>query len=189
MIYIGNKGYELVQDNKNGWNPEAFKQRYSEVLDRYDYIVGDWGYNQLRLKGFYKDNHPKVTRDSAISGMADYVNEYCNFGCAYFILQKTKELPKDAQTQAKIDSEDIYNISFDPAPDNDVSNDQPLREHMSAREHHAKMKQAKEASKAAAREARVAKEGKDGDERPERPERPFKDRPHGGRAPSSKNKS
>lgn len=82
-------------DHKDGWNPEAFRGRYSEVLDRYDFIIGDWGYSQLRLKGFYRDNHPKVNRDTAISGMVDYINEYCNFGCAYFVLHKLKELPKE----------------------------------------------------------------------------------------------
>lgn len=95
MIVIGGKGYELVLDHKDGWNPEAFRGRYSEVLDRYDYIIGDWGYSQLRLKGFYRDNHPKVNRDTAISGMVDYINEYCNFGCAYFVLHKLKEVPKE----------------------------------------------------------------------------------------------
>ncbi len=93
MIVIGGKGYELILDHKDGWNPEAFRGRYSEVLERYDYIVGDWGYSQLRLKGFYRDNHPKVNRDTAISGMVDYINEYCNFGCAHFVLQKLKEQP------------------------------------------------------------------------------------------------
>lgn len=95
MIVIGGKGYELMLDHKDGWNPEAFRGRYSEVLDRYDYIIGDWGYSQLRLKGFFRDNHPKVNKDTAISGMVDYINEYCNFGCAYFVLQKMKELPKE----------------------------------------------------------------------------------------------
>ncbi|KAA9008643.1 DUF1027 domain-containing protein [Paenibacillus spiritus] len=93
MIVIGGKGYELVADHKDGWNPEAFRGRYSEILDRYDYIVGDWGYSQLRLKGFYRDNHPKANRDTSISGLMDYINEYCNFGCAYFVLQKLKEAP------------------------------------------------------------------------------------------------
>lgn len=95
MIVIGGKGYELVLDHKDGWNPEAFRGRYSEVLERYDYIIGDWGYSQLRLKGFYRDNHPKVNRDTAISGMVDYINEYCNFGCAYFVLHKLKEVPQE----------------------------------------------------------------------------------------------
>ncbi|WP_081949609.1 YutD family protein [Paenibacillus durus] len=95
MIIIGGKSYELMVNHKEGWNPESFRGRYSEVLDRYDYIVGDWGYSQLRLKGFYRDNHPKVNRDTAICGLVDYINEYCNFGCAYFVLRKLKDAPKD----------------------------------------------------------------------------------------------
>ncbi|EXX90604.1 hypothetical protein BG52_13230, partial [Paenibacillus darwinianus] len=88
MIQIAGRLYELVHEHKNAWNPEAFKGRYSDVLDRYDYIIGDWGYNQLRLKGFYKEGHPKGTKDSTIVSLVDYINEYCNFGCAYFVLQK-----------------------------------------------------------------------------------------------------
>lgn len=93
MIQIGGKTYELIQNYKDAWNSEAFKQRYSEVLDRYDYIIGDWGYEKLRLKGFLRDNHPKVNRDTAFSGITDYINEYCNFGCAYFVLQKISDAP------------------------------------------------------------------------------------------------
>jgi uncharacterized protein YutD len=88
MILIGGKAYELIADHKNGWNQEVFRERYNEVLDRYDYIVGDWGYNQLRLRGFFKENNPKATKDSSITCLQDYLNEYCNFGCAYFVLER-----------------------------------------------------------------------------------------------------
>lgn len=88
LIHIGGKSYELVHENRNGWNPEAFRNRFSEVLERYDFIIGDWGYNQLRLKGFFSDNHQKANKDCTFSGISDYINEYCNFGCAYFILEK-----------------------------------------------------------------------------------------------------
>ncbi|OAX46567.1 YutD family protein [Paenibacillus sp. AD87] len=94
IVQIGGKNYEIVQNHKEGWNPEVFRDRYSEVLERYDYIIGDWGYSQLRLKGFYRDNHPKATKDSTISSMVDYINEYCNFGCAYFVLKKSKDQPQ-----------------------------------------------------------------------------------------------
>lgn len=94
IVQIGGKNYEIVQNHKEGWNPEVFRDRYSEVLERYDYIIGDWGYSQLRLKGFYRDNHPKATKDSTIASMVDYINEYCNFGCAYFVLQKSKDQPQ-----------------------------------------------------------------------------------------------
>lgn len=107
LIQVGSKTYELIQNYREAWNPEAFKQKYSEVLDRYDYIIGDWGYEKLRLKGFLRDNHPKANRDTAFSGITDYINEYCNFGCAYFVLQKVKETPKEIVAKvASIDEEE-----------------------------------------------------------------------------------
>lgn len=97
LIHIGGKSYEIVLENRNGWNPEAFRDRYSEVLERYDFIIGDWGYSQLRLKGFFRDNHQKATKESSFSGMSDYINEYCNFGCAYFILEKTLSTQREPE--------------------------------------------------------------------------------------------
>ncbi|WP_373230300.1 YutD family protein [Cohnella sp.] len=99
MIFMaGGNAYSLFHEHKSGWNPEAFRERFSEVLERFDYIVGDWGYNQLRLRGFYKDGHPRATKESAISSFVDYINEYCNFGCAYFVLNKldSSTLPPEA---------------------------------------------------------------------------------------------
>ena len=94
MIHIQGKTYALVKEHKDGWNAEVFRARYSDVLERYDYIVGDWGYNQLRLKGFYKETSNKATKDSNIASFEDYINEYCNFGCAYFVLQKVEDAGK-----------------------------------------------------------------------------------------------
>ena len=50
--------------------------------------LGDWGYGQLRLKGFFDDSNQKSTFDTKISTFQDYLYEYCNFGCAYFIVKK-----------------------------------------------------------------------------------------------------
>ncbi len=59
MILIQNAEFELVHDFKNGFNEEAFKARYSDILNKYDYIVGDWGYSQSWLKGFFDDQNQK----------------------------------------------------------------------------------------------------------------------------------
>ncbi|SFE41469.1 Uncharacterized protein YutD [Paenibacillus catalpae] len=106
MIQIGGKIYELIHENRNGWNADAFKDRYSEVLERYDFIIGDWGYSQLRLKGFFRDNHMKATKDSAYSGMSDYINEYCNFGCPYFVLEKTGTIKKSTDDEEAGEEQD-----------------------------------------------------------------------------------
>lgn len=95
MIWIGGKAYRLVHEHKDGWKPDIFKERYSEVLDRYDYIVGDWGYNQLRLKGFFREGGGRSAKDSAIASLQEYLQEYCNFGCAYFVLERVHGKPLD----------------------------------------------------------------------------------------------
>lgn len=90
MIHIQESFYEIMQDVRGGWNSDAFKERYSEVLTKYDYIVGDWGYNQLRLRGFYDDHNKKAKAafDAKISTLDEYIIEYCNFGCSYFVVKK-----------------------------------------------------------------------------------------------------
>ncbi|WP_096202532.1 YutD family protein [Bacillus sp. FJAT-45350] len=91
MVRVQGVQFEVVEDVKEAWNEEEFKARYSEVLNKYDYIVGDWGYEQLRLRGFFEDHNRKSTFDTKISTLPEYLYEYCNFGCAYFVLKKQKE--------------------------------------------------------------------------------------------------
>lgn len=88
MIKIDDKYFELIEDYREAFNEEQFAKRYSEILDKYDYVVGDIGYEQLRLKGFYKDANKKVDMSKRFSTIQDYLLEYCNFGCPYFVLRR-----------------------------------------------------------------------------------------------------
>ncbi|MGM9925072.1 MAG: YutD family protein [Bacillus sp. (in: firmicutes)] len=91
MVTINNLQYEVVEDFRNGYNEEAFKVRYSDILNKYDYIVGDWGYGQLRLRGFFDDQNQKASFDTKISTLSEYLYEFCNFGCPYFVVKKIKK--------------------------------------------------------------------------------------------------
>lgn len=100
VIEIEGQTFEVVQNVREGWDKEVFAERYNEILNKYDYIVGDWGYRQLRLRGFYddKNNRAKPSFDAKISTLDEYINEYCNFGCAYFVLKKvSKEVPSKTE--------------------------------------------------------------------------------------------
>lgn len=88
VIELQGKTYEIIENEKDGFHEEHLKERFSDILSKYDFIVGDWGYEQLRLKGFYDDQNPKAGFDTKISTLDDYLYEYCNFGCAYFLLKK-----------------------------------------------------------------------------------------------------
>lgn len=66
-VSINNVQYEVIKNFRDGFSEEAFKERYAEILNKYDYIVGDWGYEQLRLRGFFDDSNQRATYDTKIS--------------------------------------------------------------------------------------------------------------------------
>jgi uncharacterized protein YutD len=88
MIQINGIIYEIINDFRNGWKEEEFIKRYSDILNKYDFIVGDWGYNQLRLRGFYENENKNSTYENKKNAIGEYIYEYCNFGCPYFVLKK-----------------------------------------------------------------------------------------------------
>ena len=88
LLTIDGRRYRLVKDHRNAFDVARLNERYNEILDKYDYIVGDWGYDQLRLRGFYKDDRRGVSKDQLIGTLEDYLYEYCNFGCAYFVIER-----------------------------------------------------------------------------------------------------
>lgn len=89
---------DLLEDYRDAFDQTAFGQRFSSLMLKFDYIVGDWGNEQLRLKGFYKDEKV-VKSDLKISRLDDYLTEFCNFGCAYFVLgnAQPQELPMEVE--------------------------------------------------------------------------------------------
>jgi len=89
-IEVNKHPFEIVFEYRDGFDLDKFVERFSPVLNKYDYIVGDWGFEQLRLKGFFKDETKDVQRSQTIGSVQDYLYEYCNFGCAYFILKNER---------------------------------------------------------------------------------------------------
>lgn len=79
--------YKLVKNYRDGFNGDQLANRFSNVLNKYDYIVGDWGYEQLRLRGFYDPSNPLFRAEQGVDTIEDYLYEDCNFGCSYFIVQ------------------------------------------------------------------------------------------------------
>ncbi|HEM5202355.1 TPA: DUF1027 domain-containing protein [Streptococcus suis] len=93
---------DLLEDYKNAFDQTIFGQRFSQLMLKFDYIVGDWGNEQLRLRGFYTDDK-NVKSDLKISRLDDYLTEYCNFGCAYFVLANPnpQDLPAEEEERPR----------------------------------------------------------------------------------------
>lgn len=100
-IQIKDSLYTVVVDYREGFDLYAFENRYQEYFEKFDFIVGDWGYDQLRLKGFYQLQKRKVAKDQVIDFLEDYIKEYCNFGCKYFVLAKDQEVEQFHKIRAK----------------------------------------------------------------------------------------
>lgn len=83
--------YELYKNYKNGFDFEIVKEVYTDFFDDYDYILGDWSYGKIRLKGFYENKNKKVKKYNNIEKVDEYIKLYCAYDCAYFILKKVKE--------------------------------------------------------------------------------------------------
>lgn len=89
-IVLNNQEYELIKEYKNAFNMEELETLATEYFNEFDYILGDYAYNKLRLKGFYDDNNSKATNINKISGMDEYIEKYCAYECRYFVLKKKK---------------------------------------------------------------------------------------------------
>lgn len=109
QMLIDGHPYVLVKNYRDGFRTDKLKERFSQILTKYDYIVGDWGYDQLRLRGFYESGSKKGTPSKNIDRLMDYLYENCNFGCAYFVLhnldvQKPTPVPKEERRKNRVSS-------------------------------------------------------------------------------------
>ncbi|MEI5991930.1 hypothetical protein A5881_003469 [Enterococcus termitis] len=100
-VTIGERQYLLVKNHREAFDADRLGERFSDVLSRYDYIVGDWGYDQLRLKGFFNESNRKAAPEQRIDTLEDYLYEYCNFGCAYFVIERIGGKREKQQTRRK----------------------------------------------------------------------------------------
>jgi uncharacterized protein YutD len=93
--------FKLIENHKDAFDIEMMEERFTDYLLKYDYIVGDIGYDKLRLRGFYEDYRKGVPLDMKISNLEDYLVEYCNFGCPYFVFERIEKKKGDPESYFK----------------------------------------------------------------------------------------
>lgn len=87
-IVLDGRSYKVVKNFKDGYNEEELLSKYTEYFQNFDYIFGDYSYDKLRLKGFYKKDHPNCRKINSIDGLETYIKDYCAYQCRYFLLEK-----------------------------------------------------------------------------------------------------
>lgn len=87
-IILNDNKYELMENYKDAYDKEEFLKRATDYFKTYDYIVGDWAYGKLRLKGFNEKTNKNYKKINDCKLIDNYLKDYCAFGCRYFILKK-----------------------------------------------------------------------------------------------------
>ena len=82
--------YEIIKDYKNGFEDEPTKEKLTDYFINYDYILGDWSYGKLRLKGFNDKENKEFRPINDINKVDEYIKNHCSYECRYFILKKIK---------------------------------------------------------------------------------------------------
>ncbi len=88
LIVLENYKYELIKEYKEGFSNDELERLYTDYFYDYDYILGDWSYGKLRLKGFCNKNNSKINSNNDYANIDEYIKERCAYECKYFILKK-----------------------------------------------------------------------------------------------------
>ena len=80
--------YNLIKDYRDGFEEEIVKEKMTDYFNDFDYVVGDWAYSKVRLKGFYDKTNKKVKNLNNYENVEKYLVENCAPNARYFILKK-----------------------------------------------------------------------------------------------------
>ena len=90
-IILENNEYELIEDNGDCFSESEIKEKYTDYFDEFDYILGDYAYNKLRLKGFCERNNTRYNKINDYKTKDKYLNTLCAYKCKYFVLKRVKK--------------------------------------------------------------------------------------------------
>lgn len=89
-IVINDICYEIIRNDKDCIYTDELSEKITDYFDDYDYIVGDFAYDKVRLKGYYDSSNKSVKKINDIKYLDDYINDYCSYGARIFVLKKLK---------------------------------------------------------------------------------------------------
>ena len=87
-IIINDITYEVIDNHNDAIDIDELKEKITDYFSEFDYIVGDYAYNKVRLKGFNDKNNRHFKPINDISKLSEYISNYCAFGCKWFCIKK-----------------------------------------------------------------------------------------------------
>ena len=87
-IMINDKEYEIINNEKDAIDVELLKDKITDYYDGFDYIVGDFAYGKVRLKGFNDKGNKYFKEINDIKNLDKYISTSCAYGCKWFCIKK-----------------------------------------------------------------------------------------------------
>lgn len=87
-VQLENKKYRLIKEYKDGFQLEDITSKCTDYFQDFDYIFGDYSYDKLRLKGFYRKENKNCKSINNIENLDSYIRDFCAYECRYFLLEK-----------------------------------------------------------------------------------------------------
>ena len=91
QIIINEQKYEVIENKDDAIDEALLKEKITDYYDDFDYIVGDWAYGKVRLKGFYDSKNKKSKEHNNVKNVKKYIEEKCAYGCKWFEIKKIND--------------------------------------------------------------------------------------------------
>mgnify|MGYP001861478883 FL=1 len=90
-ITVNKQKYLVMREERDAIDLEQLEKGLTDYFLDFDYVVGDWSYGRLRLKGFNSKTNPRFKEINDIDKVDDYLRDFCAYGCRYFIIGKEND--------------------------------------------------------------------------------------------------
>ncbi len=90
-ITLNDQKYLVMKNEKDAIDIQELEKKVTDYFQDFDYIVGDWAYGKLRLKGFNSKTNAHFKEINDIDNVDTYLRLYCAPECRHFILSKESE--------------------------------------------------------------------------------------------------
>ncbi len=87
-IKFGDKKYTIEREINHCFCYEEIESLMTDYFYDFDYILGDYSYDKLRLKGFCHKKNSRFKEFNDISKVDQYIEDYCGYKANYFLLKK-----------------------------------------------------------------------------------------------------
>lgn len=91
-INIKNVKYTVLRNVRDALDVKELEEKLTEYFDDFDYILGDYAYGKLRLKGFNNKENKNFKPYNDIDTLDNYIENNCAYGCRHFVISKVSHL-------------------------------------------------------------------------------------------------